>query len=102
LFNEGNNLSELNLVEFVGGRSQFGQDVQDGLDESGRLVGKVSLEEGNDVSESGLRLDETGGVGSQGGQEVKTLFTSSDSISVVLSGGSVSFVFVIQSLVGVI
>lgn len=102
MFNEGNNLSELNLIEFVGGRSQFSQDVQDGLNERRRLVGKVSLEEGDDITESSLRLDETRGVSSQGGQKFKTLFTSSNSFSVVLGGGSVSFIFFVIGSDGVV
>lgn len=100
MFNKGDDLRELVLVKIRGGGGQFGQDVQDGLNESGGLVSEVLLEEGNDAGESSSRLDETRGVSSQGGQELETLFASSDGISVVLGGSSVSVVFVIQSLVG--
>lgn len=100
MFNKGDNLRELVLIKIGGGGGQFGQDVQDGLNESGGLVGEVLLEEGNNAGESSSRLDETGGVGSQGRQELETLFTGSDSISVVLGRFSVTFVFFLQSFVG--
>lgn len=98
LVDEGDDLSELVLVDFRRGGSEFSQDADDGCDEGRRLVGEVLLEEGNNVAESGLGLDERSGVRVKGSKEAEGLFASGDSVGVVLDGLVVSSVLVFKSL----
>jgi len=93
LVDEVNNIIELNLVNFFSWSSKFTKNSDDGCNQRRSRLGKVLLEEGNNVGEFSLSLDEASLSAGKRVEEQDRLLAGSNSVSEFLNSLIVSVFF---------